>query len=249
MTKLSPSALSKFKACPRCFWLERTQSLPTPRGIFPTLPGGMDRILKTWYDQHRGTPNLPPEIMQVPGKLFADQLLLEQWRSWRTGLQAKISSTVVVSGALDDLLYDASTNLYHVLDYKTRGSAPNPGATEEYYSTQGDSYALMLQANKLPPGPAAYFVYYWPERALEEGSRDTPLNLQSFEFKSQVVKIPAQPERAKKLALQAAQCLEGKLPDPSPTCQLCPYVQDRVVLERSLGVGEKPKVKARSLAG
>lgn len=249
MIKLSPSALSKFNACPRCFWLERVQNLPAPRGIFPTLPSGMDRIIKVWYDRHRGTSTLPLEIRWcAPGLLFNDQKLLEQWRSWKTGLQAKLTKDIIVSGALDDLLYDSATELYYVLDYKTRGSAPRPGATEEYYSIQGDSYALMLEANKMSPGPEAYFVYYWPVQAVATDSAFPPANIK-FEFQVQAVKIPVKPKRAKELALKAARCLTGKIPLANISCELCPYTHERSILERKMiDVGERSQNKAGSLA-
>jgi len=44
--KLSPSALNLMKECPRCFWLAQHKVWKRPSGIFPSLPSGMDRILK-----------------------------------------------------------------------------------------------------------------------------------------------------------------------------------------------------------
>ena len=43
---LSPSALNVFNDCPRCFWLDKNKRMKQPRGIFPSLPSGMDKVLK-----------------------------------------------------------------------------------------------------------------------------------------------------------------------------------------------------------
>lgn len=77
---LSPTALGTFKNCPRCFWLEKVKNIKRPRGIFPSLPGGMDAVIKTYFDKFRATGTLPPEIAShVEGKLVADQALLDKW--------------------------------------------------------------------------------------------------------------------------------------------------------------------------
>src|SRR3989338_6659737 len=56
---LSPSALNLFLECARCFWLEKVKKIKRPRGIFPSLPGGMDRIIKTYFDSYRSQV-IPP---------------------------------------------------------------------------------------------------------------------------------------------------------------------------------------------
>ncbi|GAI53572.1 unnamed protein product, partial [marine sediment metagenome] len=43
--RLSPSALNLFLQCPRCFWLEKNKGIKRPRGIFPSLPSGMDSVI------------------------------------------------------------------------------------------------------------------------------------------------------------------------------------------------------------
>ena len=50
---LSPSALNVFNDCPRCFWLDKNKRMKQPRGIFPSLPSGMDKVLKSRYDVYK----------------------------------------------------------------------------------------------------------------------------------------------------------------------------------------------------
>jgi len=50
--KLSPSKLNLFLECSLCFWLNE-QGIHRPSGPFPSLPGGMDRKLKIYFDRYR----------------------------------------------------------------------------------------------------------------------------------------------------------------------------------------------------
>src|SRR3989338_1065151 len=105
--KLSPSTLNLFLECPRCFWLDKVKNIKRPRGIFPSLPGGMDRVIKAYFDTFRAKSVLPPELDggNFEGvKLFSDQDRLERWRSWKTGLVYRDGDGSVLGGALDDLL-------------------------------------------------------------------------------------------------------------------------------------------------
>src|SRR3989344_4288652 len=141
--RLSPtSGLNLYNDCTRCFWLHYNGRVPRPRGIFPSLPGGMDLVIKDYFDEYRGA--LPPELQgRIKGDLMKDVNLMNQWRNWRTGLEYfDKQRNAVLFGALDEcLVHDGK---YVPLDYKTRGSAPNDGYSERYYQTQLDAYALML---------------------------------------------------------------------------------------------------------
>ena len=82
--RLSPSALNLFLQCPRCFWLDKNKGIKRPRGIFPSLPGGMDTVIKKYFDSFRVKGDMPPEIKgKITGKLFSDIKTLEEWRNWR----------------------------------------------------------------------------------------------------------------------------------------------------------------------
>ena len=144
--RLSPSGLNIFLDCHRCFWLERNKNIKRPRGIFPSLPGGMDSVIKVYFDKYRVINEMPLEVKdKLPGKLFSNMGTLERWRSWlRTDLSYEdriINATL--SGALDDCLTE--DGFYIPLDYKTRGSEliEDP---RKYYQTQLDCYCLILDS-------------------------------------------------------------------------------------------------------
>ena len=83
--KLSPSSLNLFLDCPRCFWLQIVKKVRRPSGVFPSLPSGMDKILKAHFDNFMAKGKLPPELKRedcVNGcSLFNDAELLKVWRS------------------------------------------------------------------------------------------------------------------------------------------------------------------------
>src|SRR5438093_999884 len=132
---LSPSKLSILKECPRCFYDAVVLHVARPRGAFPSLPGGMDLIVKAYVDQFRGA--LPPQLQgRVPGVLYPDLAVLRRLRNWRSGLSVSLtfdvrgnSVGVKLIGALDDLLVVGSQ--YAPLDTKTKGGLrSNTGSTD-----------------------------------------------------------------------------------------------------------------------
>ncbi len=71
--KLSPSSISLFLECPRCFWLNKIKGIRRPSGPFPSLPSGMDKILKVHFDKHRNDKTPPEEVDGlVKGHLYQD---------------------------------------------------------------------------------------------------------------------------------------------------------------------------------
>ena len=89
MYKLSPSTLKLFIECPRCFWLQFNKKIKRPSGIFPSLPSGMDNILKVYFDKYMKKGKLPPELSGLKVKLFDDEALLKEWRNNLKGIVYK----------------------------------------------------------------------------------------------------------------------------------------------------------------
>jgi len=215
--KLSPSALSLFKNCPRCFWLEKVKNIKRPRGIFPSLPGGMDRVIKTYFDTFRIKGMLPPELRIDAFKgilLYDNQAQLERWRAWRTGLQYQ-EDGAVLSGMLDDLL--VTDGLYVPFDYKTKGSPTNEEDAVKYYQTQLDCYALMLEGNGLKTAGFGFLLYYSPKEVGENGQ---------VSFEIQPIRIETNRERVKVLFRKALSVLTGPAPKSAPECEDCGWLEN-----------------------
>jgi hypothetical protein len=81
---LSNSSLSLMEDCNRCFYLDKHKLWKRPNGIFPSLPSGMDMILKRHFDSYINKGRLPPELGKELDprhyKLYKDKAKLNEWR-------------------------------------------------------------------------------------------------------------------------------------------------------------------------
>lgn len=215
--KLSPSTLNLFLECPRCFWLDKIKNIKRPRGIFPSLPSGMDRAIKVYFDSFRAKNKLPPELdgKDFEGiKLYSDQAQLNRWREWRTGLGYQDEDGSVLSGALDDLLVKGDR--YSPFDYKTKGSVTTEADAVKYYQNQLDCYAFLLETNHLPTLGYAFLFYYSPKSVSERGS---------VLFELQAIKIATDIERARTTFRKAITLLKSTQPISSLNCEYCAWLR------------------------
>ena len=166
--KLSPSTLNLFKECKKCFWLKFNKNIKRPETIFPSLPSGMDRVLKIHFDNYRDKDQLPPELKELKElKLFKDKELLEEWRNNRKGITVEDKEGNILRGAVDNIL--TKENKLIVLDYKTRGY-PLKEDTKDHYQDQLDIYNFLLRKNNYETEDYAYLLFYHPEKVNEKGN-------------------------------------------------------------------------------
>ena len=144
--RLSPSALNLMKECPRCFWLAQHKVWKRPSGVFPSLPSGMDKILKIHFDKFRDKGQLPPELCENGEcqnlKLFDDKEKLKVWQSNFKGISWTDKDGSELHGAVDNILVKGKKLI--VLDYKTRGYALKED-TAEHYRQQQNIYNFLLK--------------------------------------------------------------------------------------------------------
>ncbi len=211
MPQLSASTLKIFQECPRCFWLHVNKKIERPRGPFPSLPSGIDRVLKGYFDGYRKQGCLPPLIQGALEGTLATSALTLGFNDARTHAR--------LWGKLDDCVILPDQRLAP-LDHKTRASAPDDVSyTQRYYQFQMDVYTLLLERNGHSTSRTAYVVYYFPVdgSALHEG----------FPFKIAVHNIATDPEGAYRIFTAGCQCLAGPLPDSSETCEFCRWLAVR----------------------
>ncbi len=210
MFKLSPSSMNLIEDCPRCFWLQIVKKISRPSGIFPSLPSGVDKMLKEHFDRFRDNNDLPPELKhhKIDAQLFDDKELLKKWRNNLKGIEFKDEENdILLHGAVDNLLSKEGKLI--VLDYKTRGFALKED-TAHHYQDQLDIYNFLLRKNGYETEDYAYLLFYMPERVLESGE---------FIFKNELVKMRVDVEHAEFLFKRAIKLLKEDCPEE--TCEWC----------------------------
>ncbi len=214
--KLSPSQLNLMHECPRCFWLTCHEKWKRPAGIFPSLPSGMDSILKKHFDKFMEKGKLPPELCNEKNetecknlKLFDDKKLLYEWRNSRKGLWFEDGEGNILHGGIDNLLINKLNNKIIVLDYKTRG-LPLKEDTHEHYQDQLNIYAFLLKKLGKEVEDFAYLLFYHPKEVLDSGA---------VIFHTDLKKMNVSPDDAEDIFKKALKLLDGKC--PSTTCEWC----------------------------
>ncbi len=202
----SPSSLNLLKDCPRCFWLQFNKAIKRPAGIFPSLPSGMDHVLKTHFDRYIGK-GLPSELKNLEGvELFSDKAQLDLWRSNFKGIRLE-TPAYTLRGAVDNLLVKGKKLI--VLDYKTRGF-PLKEDTHHHAEDQMHLYNFLLRKNGHATEDYSYLLFYHPKEVLENGD---------VVFNKDLIKIPVDIKRAKTILKTAVKTLKAKCPKKS--CDWC----------------------------
>ncbi len=212
--KLSPSSLNLMKECPRCFWLTQHNVWKRPAGIFPSLPNGMDGILKKHFDKFMEQGILPPEIRDHVHckhmKLFSNKSLLKVWRSNFKGISWKDEQGNELHGAVDNILVDGKKLI--VLDYKTRGF-PLKEDTAEHYRLQQNIYNFLLRKNGYETGDHFFLLFYHPKEVLETGE---------VLFNTNLIKMEVNIKIVEKVWKDALELLNGECPKKG--CEWCENV-------------------------
>jgi CRISPR/Cas system-associated exonuclease Cas4 (RecB family) len=216
--KLSPSAINLYLECPRCFWLDKHGVWKRPASVFPSLPSGMDRILKEHFDRFRDKGELPPEIcdhehcngLKLFGETDAEKELINAWRNNFKGVRYTDKKGNVLFGAVDNILKNRDTLV--VLDYKTRGF-PVKEDTHEHYQNQMDTYNFLLRENGYKTEDYTFLLFYMPSKVMPTGE---------VIFDTTLVKIKTNPKNGEKTFKKAIKCLEEEC--PQKTCNWCEKV-------------------------
>ncbi len=168
--KLSPSTLNQMKDCPRCFWLSQHKVWKRPAGIFSSLPSGMDKILKIYFDKFRDQNKLPPELCNNNHcediKLFTDKEKMKIWQSNFKGVSWTDKKGNELHGAVDNILVKGKKLI--VLDYKTRGY-PLKEDTAEHYRLQQNIYNFLLRKGGYETEDYFFLLFYIPKEVTETG--------------------------------------------------------------------------------
>lgn len=217
--ELSPSRLGRFVECTRCFWMAVHEGLSRPSGPFPSLPGGMDRIIKTHFDRYREREELPPELEgRVDARLHPEQGFVDRARDWRQEPRfTDPSLDLELRGGVDDLLLTPDGELV-VLDYKTRGYPPKGDGAPDYYVRQLTLYTLLFAETGHSTTDHGYLLYYHPDAVRSGGE---------VGFHIDLVRVSVDLRNARALLEDAVGVLRGPIPDAAPDCEFCDWATER----------------------
>ena len=205
--------MNLIEECPRCFWLQVVKNVKRPSGAFPSLPSGVDKMLKEHFDRFRDKGDLPPELKYLKDvKLFDNKDLLKTWRNNLKGIEYyDKENDVLLHGAVDNLLNNNGKLI--VLDYKTRGFALKED-TAHHYQDQIDIYNFLLRKNGYETEDYSYLLFYLPEQVMETGE---------FKFKNELVKMKVDVEHAEYLYKKAIKIVKCEMPEAGKDCVFCKW--------------------------
>ena len=210
--RLSPSRINLFFECKRCFWLRVREKAERPSKPFPSLPNGIDRTIKEYFDDSRQKGQTPSEIEEISEnlELFENQRFLDYARSWNTEPKWHDSETgAVLRGGVDDLLKDENGDIV-ILDFKTKGyPLDTDGGKPDYYSRQVNLYNLILEENGYKTADYGLLLYFYPESFGENGG---------FRFKTEHRKVQVERSEAKKWVRNAVETLQDDIPEHDEDC-------------------------------
>lgn len=210
---VSPSQIGMLLECPRCLWLYFREGLKRPSGPFPSLPGGFDRLFKTYFDGYRENGKLPPELEGLrEEKLYTDRAFLDVWRNnWKGISHIFTELDLTLKGAIDDLLVN-NKGEFVPIDFKTRGY-PTKEDTAVHYQTQLDLYALLFEKNGYSTAGYGYLLFFWPKE-YAQGSAG---------FSTELVKLKLSPQNGFAILQRVAEIVQGDEPEAHSECEFCRF--------------------------
>lgn len=207
---LSHTGIEGLERCPRCFWLQYIKGIYQPEGIVSRLANRFDKVLKNYFNSFRGSNELPPMIEgKIKGALQ---------NPFQEIYFVRINDKYGFKGLLDECII--GENGEHMpLDFKTSSSDPRGRQILSAYQSQIDAYLFVLKQNGKKIADFGYLMYVYPEEGqkLHEG----------FPMVIHLEKLKGDPIRTSEKISKAIDVLEGPMPNSSPTCPFCQYIEAR----------------------
>lgn len=185
-----------------------------PSGPFPSLPIGMDSVIKKYFETYRGKKVLPPILKnEIKGRLAL---------AMPKTLYFRDDAGHTLYGRPDEYV-ELPGEMMAALDHKTRASAPKELLA--VYQNQLNVYDFLLNQNDYRTAGKAYLVYYYPgEGELHRG----------FPFHTTIKEIETNADAAQELFYKALELLdEEEAPSPSEACAFCNWHRERLTMTNS----------------
>ena len=236
--KISRSKFSDYLTCSRCFYLDRVVGLESPGTPGWALNETTDILYKREFDECRKK--------QIPHRLFIENNLehfipfdhpdIDKWRdSLHHGLMARYGkSNIILSGGVDDIWINTSTNKLIVVDYKSQSST-NEITPEKYlnhvfkqnYKIQMDFYVYLLKEMGYEVHPEGYFVVCNGNRLADDFNG-------VMKFEEYLIPYEWNISWVDEKLSDMVDCMNSNfIPAGNPSCKNCAYAKQRAVYEGS----------------
>jgi len=202
--QLSPNSLNLYLECPHCFWLDKNLGIKRPPAYPFTLNLSVDELLREEFDTYRRKKINPPllEESNIKAHLFANQKLLNQWRSNLAGIRyfdEQLQATLF--GAVDDVL-EFDDGKIAPLDYKSTGST----ALKVYdrFQLQLDVYTFLMEKNGYRTPKKGFMAFY-----VIDQSRGF---IDRLPFKKEILEVETNPADIYEIFKEAVEVLRQSNP-------------------------------------
>ena len=224
--RISRSKFSSFYLrCKLCFYLEYKNGLK-PIPVMPyTLNNAVDHNLKLSFDICRE--------QKIPHKIMTDEGLkniipyhhkdLEKWREpLRQGIQYLHPKNFLLTGGIDDVWIDLTTNELIIVDYKAQAKRIEDLKPENYwsipshedYKVQLSFYRYLFEKNGFAVKKTAYIVH-------ANANKNIPFE-NSLDFYTSLIPYETNDKFIEPTLKALKDCLDSDLfPEPHENCHQC----------------------------
>lgn len=202
--------------------MDRRLGVGQPPGFPFNLNSAVDFLLKKEFDMHRAKNTAHPlmEHYKVDAVPFQHPNM-DQWRENFVGVQAMHKPTnLLIFGAVDDIWVNPAGELI-VVDYKATSKDSEVNLDAEWqrgYKNQMEMYQWLLRQNGFEVNNTGYFVYC-------NGKRDAEAFDGKLEFDIKLIPYTGDDSWVDGVIAKAKECLDGQLPNYTPSCDYCTYRQ------------------------
>src|SRR5665213_2138937 len=206
--RVSRSKIDLFIQCPRCFWLGARLKIKRPSSPPFRINSAIDELYKKEFDVHRKNQTTHPICDTYKLKLVPFKH--EKMDEWRDALRRGVThlhepTNLMVTGGVDDVWVDLSTNELVVVDYKAtakNGEVSLDAGWQDGYKRQIEVYQWLFRANGFKVKDSGYFVYT-NARLDADGFGD------KLEFKTKLIEYKGSDSWVEGILKKMKTCLES----------------------------------------
>ena len=222
---LSRSRFDAFLNCPRCFYIDRRLGVEPPGGPPFSINSAVDGLLKKEFDEYRALAQPHPYMIEAGlNAIPYAHNRLDEWRENFKGVRyIHEASGFELTGAVDDLWIDQSTQEIIVVDYKATAKDGEVSLDADWqigYKRQMEFYQWLLRRNGFSVSRTGYFVYCNGDKT-EKGFGGV------IKFKVKLIPYQGDDSWIEEQLMQARECLSADIPPgAAESCLQCKYLTD-----------------------